>query len=426
MSGSGRAPSEWEQSLYKSLSVFGAEVKRVWSDLTIPPPSGSSSVSFVPYNPSSSQQSSPNIQSPETNPPPPVNDTPDPLALPHSPSDGSEDNPSPSPKVSRLELRKKIFQECIEGPVIKLPEIQTLTFQGIPEVKGLRSVYWKLLLNYLPLEVSKWPQVLEEKRELYHQHREEFVTPLAQIREKKAEVNHDDPLGALTFDDPLADAKDPHAKDLDLYREIEKDILRTHSMLHFFSKSTEASGSSPPTPTVLSPQASSSENPVSLVAEAPVEKRHQVLLRIMFVYAKLHPDIRYVQGMNEILAPLYFVFAQDPDPDFAANSEADCFFCFSNLMAEIKDRFLNQLDNVSSGSFSNVDEMMYFLRQCDPELCEHLDRNGVDPRFYAFRWLTLLLSQEFPLPDVLRIWDSLFADPDRFQFLTFLCCSMLV
>ena len=46
--------------------------------------------------------------------------------------------------------------------------------------------------------------------------------------------------------------------------------------------------------------------------------------------------------------------------------------------------------------------------------------------FVATRWLTLLLSQEFPLPDVLRIWDSLFADENRFDFLIYICCSMIM
>lgn len=39
---------------------------------------------------------------------------------------------------------------------------------------------------------------------------------------------------------------------------------------------------------------------------------------------------------------------------------------------------------------------------------------------------TLLLSQEFVLPDVIRIWDSLFADSNRFDFLLLVCCAMLM
>ena len=42
------------------------------------------------------------------------------------------------------------------------------------------------------------------------------------------------------------------------------------------------------------------------------------------------------------------------------------------------------------------------------------------------RWLTLLLSQEFPLPDVQRIWDSLLSDATRSNFLVDVCAAMVV
>lgn len=31
------------------------------------------------------------------------------------------------------------------------------------------------------------------------------------------------------------------------------------------------------------------------------------------MFAMLNPGIRYVQGMNEVLAPLFYVFRNDPD-----------------------------------------------------------------------------------------------------------------
>ena len=42
------------------------------------------------------------------------------------------------------------------------------------------------------------------------------------------------------------------------------------------------------------------------------------------------------------------------------------------------------------------------------------------------RWLTLMLSQEFALPDVLRIWDSLLADETRSDFLIDVCTAMVL
>jgi TBC1 domain family member 13 len=37
------------------------------------------------------------------------------------------------------------------------------------------------------------------------------------------------------------------------------------------------------------------------------------LRRILIIFSKLNPSVRYVQGMNEVLAPLFYVFNNDPD-----------------------------------------------------------------------------------------------------------------
>jgi len=38
-----------------------------------------------------------------------------------------------------------------------------------------------------------------------------------------------------------------------------------------------------------------------------------VLARVLFIYAKLNPGIKYVQGMNEVLAVLYYCFLSFED-----------------------------------------------------------------------------------------------------------------
>ena len=51
----------------------------------------------------------------------------------------------------------------------------------------------------------------------------------------------------------------------------------------------------------------------------------------------------------------------------------------------------------------------------------------VDPQFYSFRWITLLLSQEFPLPDTLRIWDMILSDPHgRTDCLLRICTALIL
>lgn len=47
-----------------------------------------------------------------------------------------------------------------------------------------------------------------------------------------------------------------------------------------------------------------------------MEAHWEVVERILFIYAKLNPGQGYVQGMNEIIGPIYYTFASDPDVEF--------------------------------------------------------------------------------------------------------------
>lgn len=46
------------------------------------------------------------------------------------------------------------------------------------------------------------------------------------------------------------------------------------------------------------------------------EAHWEVVERILFLYAKLNPGQSYVQGMNEIIGPIYHIFAIDPTVSF--------------------------------------------------------------------------------------------------------------
>lgn len=46
------------------------------------------------------------------------------------------------------------------------------------------------------------------------------------------------------------------------------------------------------------------------------EARWEVVERILFIYAKLNPGQGYVQGMNEIIGPIYYVMASDPNIEY--------------------------------------------------------------------------------------------------------------
>ncbi|KNC52648.1 RabGAP/TBC protein [Thecamonas trahens ATCC 50062] len=159
-------------------------------------------------------------------------------------------------------------------------------------------------------------------------------------------------------------------------------------------------------------------------AHEPVN-HYAALHAILLVYARLNPGIGYVQGMNELVALLYYVCFHE-QPNQPRLVESDTFFCFMALMGEIRDNFCQSLDSTDSGVVSHCHALHAALAAADPILSQHLDDMGLNPQFYAFRWLTLLLSQEFDFPDVLRLWDSLFADPLRFEFMEHFASAMVL
>ena len=130
--------------------------------------------------------------------------------------------------------------------------------------------------------------------------------------------------------------------------------------------------------------------------------------------------------MNEIIGPIYHTFASDSDLSWRQHAEADTFFCFTQLMSEIRDFFIKSLDQSSIGIHGLIEKLDNSLKTTDHILWQKLSSQELKPQFYAFRWLTLLMSQEFPLPDVIRIWDSLFADANRFDFLNCFALAMLI
>lgn len=172
-------------------------------------------------------------------------------------------------------------------------------------------------------------------------------------------------------------------------------------------------------------------------ADARVMDYHwEAIERILFIYAKLNPGVGYVQGMNEILAPIYYVFAAktaEDDPESQAYAEADAFFVFTTLMSDGRDHFVRSLDlDASTGINATMWRMSQRLAWFDRPLFRELSKKDIKEQYYAFRWITVLCSQEWDLPDVIRLWDSILADQGmqeeegRFEFLLDFAVAMLM
>ena len=69
----------------------------------------------------------------------------------------------------------------------------------------------------------------------------------------------------------------------------------------------------------------------------------QDIMRALFIFAKLNSGVRYVHGMNEVYAPLYFVFKTDRDTSWSDHAEGDAFFCYVELLTDFRDNFCKSL-----------------------------------------------------------------------------------
>ena len=62
------------------------------------------------------------------------------------------------------------------GQQINRSELESLAFHGITdEIKGLRPLVWRLLLNYLPLDATQWDDTLRMNHDNYNIYKDELI-----------------------------------------------------------------------------------------------------------------------------------------------------------------------------------------------------------------------------------------------------------
>lgn len=296
------------------------------------------------------------------------------------------------------------YQTLLTGELINEGRLRYLASKGLPDKLGLRGVIWRLLLRYLPLDTGMWTQSLALRRQDYSDLCIEYIQASSDesvvYSPSSGTPKGPQPRVLLTDnDDPLrvtdADAWKCYFENISLMEEVQKDVVRTHPDISFFH---------------IDP---------SCAVQAAMQ-------RILYIYAKVTPAVRYVQGMNELIGTLYYVFASDENEEWAIHAEADTFHCFTLLIAGMEDMFIRQKDSSDSGIIAHLNQFVHLVRIHDVEVHDLLTTQGIDPAFYGLRWLTTILSREFNLPDTIRLWDTLLADTNRNEFLSYICCSMIL
>ncbi|KAF4516977.1 hypothetical protein B566_EDAN005579 [Ephemera danica] len=272
-----------------------------------------------------------------------------------------------------------------------LGELRRRALLGSLRASRFRSVSWRLLLRLLPPDPEAWATVLHDQREHYARLSEELnVTPASQWNQ--------------------------YFCNQELQAVIRQDVVRTFPGIDYFRG-------------------------------ADVQEKmgmHEILAPLLFV---LHSDHQVLMHSRE-QAPVSWEIIKVLDPQ---HLEADAYTLFCRIMAGIESCYrIHDIAPTSTGHFPYYDSTCHerrdsrqeteltlqltlirdsLLSPTDPPLAQHLQRLDIPLTLFGIRWLRLLFGREFPLQDLLVLWDAIFAEAEGgscFELVNFIVVAMLV
>ncbi|XP_048058281.1 TBC1 domain family member 5 [Megalobrama amblycephala] len=306
-----------------------------------------------------------------------------------------------------------------------LARIRQAGINGRLRSSRFRSVCWKLYLDVLPEDKTQWISRTKELRAQYEKIKETHIT-----NPRKAAGQQD-----LVVNNPLSQDEgslwNKFFQDKELRSMIKQDVLRTFPEMLYFQE----------------------------------EDVRTKLTDILFCYARENEQLLYKQGMHELLAPIVFVLHCDHqafqhasetanpseemkvllDPKF---HEHDAYVMFSLLMETAEPWFSSFEREVRKGKEEMLTSIPFarpqdsgpsvaivtkvnriqdqLVKKHDIELYMHLNRLEIAPQIYGIRWVRLLFGREFPLQDLLVVWDALFADSITLDLVDYVFVAMLL
>lgn len=302
-------------------------------------------------------------------------------------------------------------------------KLTELSENGLPDdLPEMRSLIWKINFEYLPLDPQKWGAFLISKRASYKNYR----TFVFEKLEKELELLEG--YDKMSIEDKKEMDKKTHKIVLE---EICKDINRTHTEMNFFVKPIDKKNTF--TQKELMELVETKRNctlkNINNTYKINIVLTHaDVLSRILFIYSKFEPEVSYVQGMNELLAPIYYCFSFDRmnESEPIDDIEADSFWCFFNLMSTYRELFDKNEDHTEHGLQAKATRLKLMLKVVDNNLYEYLDKLGFEYTIITMRWISLMFSQDFQMVDILRIWDFLLCCDNKYENCYYFSLSIIL
>ncbi|XP_028674028.1 TBC1 domain family member 5 isoform X2 [Erpetoichthys calabaricus] len=306
-----------------------------------------------------------------------------------------------------------------------LARIRQKGLNGQLRSSRFRSICWKLYLEVLPEDKRQWINKTVELRAQYEKIKETHIT-----NPRKAAGQQD-----LLVNNPLSQDEgslwNRFFQDKELRAMVQQDVMRTFPEMQYFQQ----------------------------------ESVRNMLTDILFCYARENEQLLYKQGMHELLAPIVFILHCDHQAfqhasETAHSSEEmktllnpeyhehDAYAMFSQLMETAEPWFSSFERELRKGKEEMITSIPFarpqdtgpsvaivakvnriqdqLLKKHDIELYMHLNRLEIAPQIYGIRWVRLLFGREFPLQDLLILWDALFADSITLDLVDYIFVAMLL
>ncbi|EHK26045.1 uncharacterized protein TRIVIDRAFT_79653 [Trichoderma virens Gv29-8] len=175
---------------------------------------------------------------------------------------------------------------------------------------------------------------------------------------------------------------------------IEKDVHRTDRNVPIFH------GEDTPHP-----------DPNSPFAEVGTNVHLEQMKEMLLTYNEYNKELGYVQGMSDLLAPIYAVVQDD----------AVAFWAFQMYMDRMERNFLRDQSGMRSQLLA-LDQLVHFM---DPKLWDHLQKTDSTNFFFFFRMILVWYKREFEWLDVLKLWECLWTDYYSSSFHLFIALAIL-
>ncbi|KAI8884136.1 RabGAP/TBC [Backusella circina FSU 941] len=219
------------------------------------------------------------------------------------------------------------------------------------------------------------------------------VYPWSSSTDEREKINHEKRESYLALKDKWALDEEYRntPKFQDQKHRIDKDVHRTDRSIDIFASEDM------PNP-----------DPVMNVG---TNANLELLKELLVTYNVYNTELGYVQGMSDLLSPL---FASIKDVPMV-------FWAFVGFMERMKSNFYTD----QSGMHRQLLTMDHLLQFMDPSLYKHFQRTDSGNFFFCFRWLLVWYKREFSWSDMLTLWEVLWTDYLGTQFHLFVALSIM-